>query len=416
MLSTDYLKECAASFGLQMMAAIPLGRSGPSHTHSEEISRVLADLKEDADRFDAWRELGFSGDLSYLNKRSGCELTDPRKILFQGGGDSMSPAFGDIGAGPISILMFCIYYSRAQQPSLSPGFGRVARYAWGRDYHKVLGKRVKSFARALEESCPGLKCRGFTDAIPIMERAFGRVAKLGFIGKNTLLIQPGEGSFSLLAGVAISAAVEPFSTQTKLSNCGSCSRCLSNCPTGALIKPYSLDARRCISYLTIEKRGYLTEEESSMVGEWVFGCDICQEVCPFNERALKHRAGYTQSIDMQPSTKLPNFSPSWREFEQDAGVGPLLNLGEILMLRNDEQFVHRFQGTPLMRAKREGLLRNAACVAANTHAVVIRDPLEEAALMDSSPVVREHASRALRNIIGGIFLDKVPLQKVKKEA
>lgn len=399
-LSRDYLQELAAQFGLKMMAAVPCIEPGISEPNSGSISRILAELKDDAERFETWRDSGFGAELDYLNKYSGDELTEARHVLFGGKRPLNTSALNSAERGPITVLMFCIYYSRSKTPELAPGFGRVARYAWGRDYHKVLGKRVKAFAKTLEESHPGIQCRGFTDAIPLMERSFARVAKLGFVGKNTLLIQPGEGSFSLLAGVAISAAVEPFSTQPRLSSCGNCSRCLTRCPTGALVKPYTLDARRCISYLTIEKRGAFTPEESSMIGDWVFGCDICQEVCPFNERALKMRSGDSQSLIQGSTSHISKCNPTWKEFEPDAGAGAILNLGEILMIRNHEQFVQRFQGTPIMRAKREGLLRNAACVAENTRAILLKEPLKEAAKTDSSPVVRDHAARALRNILG----------------
>lgn len=398
MLSADYLREMASSFGLQLMAAIPVNSSGSNLHNLGPISRVLAELEEDAKRFDSWRDSGFGAGLEYLNRRSGKDLINPNKILFKDKSSLLTQDANHSEGSSISVLMFCIYYSRAQQPTLVPGFGRVARYAWGRDYHKVLGKRLKALAKSLEEQSPGAICRGFTDAIPLMERAFGRVAKLGFIGKNTLLIQPGRGSFSLLAGIAISREVEPFSTQARLSSCGSCSRCIKNCPTGALVQPYTLDARRCISYLTIEKRGALSLEESCMLGEWVFGCDICQEVCPFNERAIKSSSSI--NLPTKRHTALRHQDPSWKEFEQESGVGPLLSLGDILMIRSDEQFVQRFQGTPIMRAKREGLLRNAACVAANTRAIMVKEALEEAAFMDSSTIVREQAARAIRRLWG----------------
>ena len=164
------------------------------------------------------------------------------------------------------------------------------------------------------------------------------------------------------------------------SSCGSCSKCQIGCPTGALVSDYTLDARRCISYLTIDKRGVLEEWEREAIGEWIFGCDICQEVCPFNHTTMK----------IGRRVALSEFSP-------EEGAGKELLLSEILSIRSDEEFVQRFGGTPLMRTKREGLLRNAAVVAGNTRSVATVVALKEAC-NDKSEVVREHAEWALGKI------------------
>ena len=277
-----------------------------------------------------------------------------------------------------SLLMFSIYYDRSEREELPIGHGRVARYAWGRDYHKVLKKRIdqlgKKFSQFSEQS---VQLRSFSDAIPILERAYAQRAGLGFIGKNTMLIQPGEGSFSFLAGMITDAEVKMDLETPPLNfknGCGVCRRCIDACPTLAIVEPHVVDARKCISYLTIEKRGLLPRSERRDIGDWVFGCDVCQDVCPFNSKPLSK----------QMKSKIS-------QLNAEAGVGQSLNLRELIRLRDDSGFLKKFAGTPLMRAKREGLLRNAIAVAVNSHAHNLIDDITDAFLGDESPVIRAMA-------------------------
>jgi epoxyqueuosine reductase len=204
-----------------------------------------------------------------------------------------------------------------------------------------------------------------------------------------MVIMPGAGSFMFLGEVLWSLEVSELPevqddeyegdngrlrSALGKSHCGSCSRCIDYCPTSALVADRVLDARRCISYLTIEKRGSLTHQERTWIGEWVFGCDICQDVCPFNVVSIKSRA-----------------KPDCSEFLPSAGVGCSLELSEVIAIRSDAEFVKRFGGTPLMRAKREGLVRNAAVVSANKRVFEVLEGLKSAVREDRSAVVRSHA-------------------------
>jgi epoxyqueuosine reductase len=249
--------------------------------------------------------------------------------------------------------------------------GRVARYARGRDYHDVIPPRLRALAAAIVELCgPETKCRTFVDTGPLVDRAAAERAGLGFVGKNTCLLTGRYGSYVFLSAILTTAALpsDPFVTR----DCGSCRACLNACPTGAFIAPRQLDATRCISYLTIEHRGAIPHALRPRIGDWVFGCDVCQEVCPWN-RARSPTAH--------------------EEFAPQAGAGNTLDLAELLTL-DEAAFRARFRGTPLMRTKRRGLLRNAAIALGNSgdRAVI---PALLGALSDAEPLVRGHAAWAL---------------------
>jgi epoxyqueuosine reductase len=309
-----------------------------------------------------WLKSSYHGDMAYLQKNRE-RLCDSRTLS---------------GSGKTLVMVAAPYYVHpaTQRPA---GHGRVARYAQGRDYHKVLPKMLKIIGEELLLIDKRLKVsRIFTDSIPLLERAFAREAGVGFVGKNTMMIRKGIGSFTLLGGLLIDYEIESSSSSSSKGFCGSCTRCLTQCPTRAFVSPYILDARRCIAYLTIEKRGMMNREERRFLGEWVFGCDVCQEVCPFNHIALK------------------NGMMKWfSELSPLHGCGPFLDLRALLSLRSDEEFVERFKGTPLMRAKRVGLLRNAACVAEATADETLIPALWEALQRDSSEIVRYHCAAAL---------------------
>lgn len=341
--------------------------------------------EESKQRLKEWIDKGYMGEMRYLsaNDHDGIQRRTTLKKL---------------NSSYQSLIVFAARYEQAQHPGLENNTGRVARYAWGRDYHRRIPKKIRELLRDLfphEE----VEHHIFSDATPLMERAFAKEAGLGFVGKNTLLITPGAGSLFLLGGMvwnvkiirddilkpkALSAILSnPHLSEIAEASCGSCSRCIDNCPTKAIVGPYSVDARRCISYLTIELRRAFTDEEKEMVGEWLFGCDVCQDVCPHNHTTLKVDDG------LQPIEELT------RKY----GCGPLMNLKDILHIKSDEEFLKKFAGTPLMRAKRTGLIRNAACVAANTGCVeLVQDLKMLAENSNESEIVRDAAQWAVKKL------------------
>lgn len=302
-----------------------------------------------------WQDEGHAGELGYM-KRSEQLLTDARHLL-------------EDGASLVSVI--ARYESRDPGPT-PDGYGRVARYAWGRDYHRIVKRTLTKFATECVAGS-SVRWRVFTDAIPLLERPYAARARLGFIGKHTLLIRPGVGSYFVLGGVLFSAPIVDAPTPTIRGSCGSCFSCGAKCPTGAIVSPYVVSAPRCISYLTIEKKGAFTPEERTALGSWIFGCDICQDVCPHNHKAHKI-----------PQSPLPGLHETGR-------TGPFLSLADIVAIRSDEHFLNRFAGTPLMRARREGLIRNALCVAVNQRYEELGGAILVALQEDASPIVRQHA-------------------------
>lgn len=324
------------------------------------ISVTDADaLIEDGERLATWQSSGYAATMGYMNRPSEL-LAVPRRLL----------------ESARSVVVVAVHYDRAPRYALPAGHGRIARYAWGRDYHEVLRSRLSQFVQLVSEHVDGsVTSRVFSDSVPLLERALSRKAGLSFIGKNTMAIIPGEGSFFFIGEVVWDLEVvgAPPSGDMK-GRCGACSRCLSGCPTNAFVSERTLDAGRCISYLTIEKRGVLTYQERAWLGEWVFGCDVCQDVCPFNVVPLRKKSGAALS-----------------ELSGNAGIGQSLSLRTVISMRTDEEFRAFFKGTAIVRAKREGLVRNATVVAANTGSADLLDLLLESAERDPSGVVRRHA-------------------------
>lgn len=352
-ITFDRLQEFANSFGLSVVGVADVGA-----------------LSEDREYLRRWQEAGYAGEMAYM-KRDPDLLASPQRVVPQAR----------------SVVVVGAFYDRGERAPLPRGHGRVARYAWGRDYHKVIRRRLELLCHRVERDLArSIEHRVFSDSVPLLERALARRSGLGFVGKNSMVIMPRAGSFMFLGEVlwdvevtdlpnvsgarSQSSEVQPLA----IPHCGSCSRCLDQCPTSALVEDRVLDARRCISYLTIEKRGSLSEQERRWLGEWVFGCDVCQDVCPFNVISIRRRA-----------------AADCEEFAPRHGAGQSLDLVELLSLRSDDLFARRFAGTPLMRAKREGLVRNAAVVAANTEYEEGLPALAAAIREDPSPVVRAHA-------------------------
>jgi epoxyqueuosine reductase len=272
--------------------------------------------------------------------------------------------------GAASIVMLAVDHPADDDERTAAGHGRVARYARGADYHDLLRPRADAVAAWLEAELPGCRTRAVVDSAPLAERDFAWLAGLGWIGKNTLLIDPAAGSFFLLAAILTDATL-PAAATVVPDHCGSCTACLDACPTGAFPEPRLLDASRCISGLTIEDHGSLPADVRAALGDWIFGCDICQEVCPWTRHA--------------PGSDEPAFQP--RETE------PTLPLADLLAL-DDGAFRDRFAGSPILRAKRRGLLRSAALALGNRPDPNALAALS-AALADAEPVIRGAAAWAL---------------------
>ena len=232
------------------------------------------------------------------------------------------------------------YYPLGDDEPENDLWSRVARYARGQDYHDVMQDRLKVLEARILEAFPGTISRRYVDTGPVLERELAARAGLGAVGKNTMLLHPEAGSWFLLGELFLSLDLAPDIPLADL--CGSCTRCLEACPTGALAEPYRLDSNRCISYWTIEHRGPFPDEVQEMVGDWVFGCDICQEVCPWNTAP--------EGAD-HPELQLP-------EARRELDLAGLLRL-------SSEEYVERFRGSPMKRAKLEGLQRNVAAAMKN---------------------------------------------------
>ncbi|HKP58838.1 MAG TPA: tRNA epoxyqueuosine(34) reductase QueG [Polyangiales bacterium] len=283
-------------------------------------------LHEDASRLRAWVAAGRHGQMQYM--------ADTAEVR-------ADPRHPDMMPSARSVIVLATAYARSPGlPRLSGSGGRIARYAQGRDYHPVLYDRLRAVKRRLREA--GATARACVDSMPVLERAWAVRAGLGFIGKNACLIIPGLGSHVLLSIVLTSAELVPDSPMPE--RCGSCRLCLDACPTQAFLGPRELDARRCISYLTIEHEGSIAAELRSGMGEWLFGCDVCQDVCPYNKRE-----------QVQP-TAADVHAPRER----------IRELGAEDFLRMDEHVFDRYtRSTALRRAGRAGMARNAAIALGN---------------------------------------------------
>ena len=274
-----------------------------------------------------------------------------------------------------SVISLAISYNTGAPPSGGKLSGKIARYAWGDDYHDVIKKRLRQFCDGLEERMGRpIRTRIFVDDGPMNDRAAAERAGLGWFGKNTNILTPSHGSWVFLAQVITDLEMTPDEPLKK--TCGSCVLCIDACPTGAIVAPYVLDNRKCISFLTIELRGPIPKDMRPLIGDWVFGCDICQDVCPVNRKA---------AVGLEPAfQKRHDFSAP--------DLIPLLEL-------DDEGFRERFRNSPVKRAKRAGLQRNV-CVALGNIGDAAAVPALSKALESDSDLVRGHAAWALGRIGG----------------
>jgi epoxyqueuosine reductase len=330
------------------------------------IARADRPLDDDIARYDAFVAAGMHGEMTWL--------AEHRRARERLDGEAVLP-------GARSVICLAKRYRGASEGEEPPLARAVARYARGQDYHKFLRRKVRrlaSFVRTLGTTERPAFARPLCDDAPVLERAWAARAGLGFVGKNGMLIIPGTGSMALLGEVVTTLALATGSPMSQ--RCGSCTRCLDACPTGAFVAPFVLDARKCVSYLTIEHRSEVAESLRERIGGHLFGCDECQTVCPFN-------AGTTSSRT-SPSTSDPFASlERWAETE----------LSDFLM-PTESQWDELCRGSPLKRAGRAGMARNAAIVLGNAGDAGSAPALREAATAHPDPVVRDAASWALDRI------------------
>lgn len=328
------IKACAATLGFD---PVGITRPGAATTYGA---------------FEQWVARGFAGDMGYLS-RGAARRRDA------------ALAFPDTR----SVVVVALNYG-GKQPA-----GRVARYARGADYHDVMLERLEILHADVERECGReVPARAYVDTGPILERDLAQRAGLGWIGKNTNLINPERGSFFFLGALLLGVELEP-DAPFEADRCGSCTRCLDACPTDAFVEPRVLDATKCISYLTIEHRGSIAPALRPLMGDLIYGCDICQDVCPWNHKFA------SDAPDPALAPRAENVNPDPRD----------------LLALSEAQFRERFATSPITRARRRGLARNAA-VALGNRADPADVPALAAALDDAEALVREHAAWALDRI------------------
>ena len=341
---SQQIQARASELGFELVGITPAA-------HSETIAR-----------YRQWVENGYAGKMHYLERHLPLKA-DVRQLLTE-------------AKSVISLAMN--YYTLDPPKALAqdPARGQVSRYAWGDDYHEVIRERLLELVEFIKHTAEKeLKTRVCVDTAPVIEREYAQKAGIGWIGKNTNLIHWRSGSWYFLSEILVSIALES-ETPTLRGSCGTCTRCIEECPTDAIIEPNLLDSRLCISYLTIELKESIPKQLRPKMGNLIFGCDICQEVCPWNSKAV-------------PTTE-PAFHP------RDGNLVPKLLS---LVGMTQQEFSRRFKGSPIKRAKRRGFLRNVLVAIGNwgnSRAV----PALKGALVDEEPLIRSHAAWALGRVGG----------------
>lgn len=351
------------------------------HTLTQLVKRLALDAGFDlagvapataglgSEKLTEWLAAGKHGEMAYMDRQQAAR-GDPNRVL----------------DGVRSVVVVALSYRTTEPASPQPGQGRISRYAWGRDYHDVIHERLHQTATRLHETRPEIRSRAVVDSAPLMERDYGRLAGLGWFGKNTLLLNQRLGSYFLLGALLLDVELD-YDAPMTADHCGSCRACLDACPTQAFDGPYQLDPRRCISYLTIEHKAAIPESIRSRMGDWFFGCDVCQEVCPWNGKAT--------------TTNDPAFRPA--SDANPASLGRLLGMTE-------PEFRARFRGTPLFRTGRSRVVRNAVIVAGNQRYRELLPQLCDL-LGDPDNPLREAAAWAIARIEG----DENPAVKLRMD-
>lgn len=335
--------------------------------------------------YECWLRAGRHGEMGYLSTdRARIRRADPLQIL---------PECKSI----LILGMFHRIPTQTERTPLSDGAvqdlrGRIASYAWGDDYHDIVPPRLMELVTFIEsqfgESVPH---RWYTDTGSILERDLAQRAGLGWIGKNTCLIHPALGSYFLLAEIFLSIDLEPDPPFTA-DRCGTCTRCLDACPTECILPDRTIDASHCISYLTIELKGPIPVEMRTRMGNWIFGCDICQQVCPWNQRYAS--SGRDTIFARRPEAPKPDL------------------IAELSL--SPQEFNHKFKGSPVKRTKRRGYLRNITVALGNMKPIAAIPPLTHTLLREHEPLVRGHAAWALGQI-GGEIAQQALSEAVRSE-
>jgi len=301
-----------------------------------------------------WLDAGYAGEMHYFADRRAA-YEHPRHVM----------------EGAASILVLGLNYFTVPAVDCAPGAGRIARYAWGEgDYHDLIHAKLKALKKFACETDESVVARGVVDTAPLLEREFAQLAGIGWRAKNTMIISREIGSWFFLAALLINKPLE-YDAPLEVDHCGTCTACLEACPTDAFVEPRILDATKCISYLTIEHRTAIPHELRPKMGDWLLGCDVCQDVCPWNSKA--------------PRSTEPSFVP-----RSDQNPIDLLALFDM----DDNSFRARFRKTPLWRPKRRGILRNAAIALGNRPCKEAVAPLVKG-LNDAEPLVRGASAWAL---------------------
>jgi epoxyqueuosine reductase len=353
---SEVIERAAALAGLELAGIAPL--------REDEPPEVAA--------FVEWIQAGHAGEMKYMEQRSPS-------------GELRRASLKNVAPWARSVVVCALSYNTARPYSTQvqdPRRGWVSRYAWGlRDYHDALLPRLQQVENALKDLAVrhqiAIETRTYVDTGPVLERVHAKYAGVGWIGKNTCIIHPKLGSWLFLGVILTSLEVD--SVPPMPDRCGSCTRCIEACPTQAIVAPGTLDARRCIAYLTIEKRGDIPEELRAPIGHHIFGCDICQDVCPWNNKA--GNALPSPAPEFQARENL--FHPDLRWLAQ----------------MDDDAYREQFRGSPMRRAKRAGLRRNVAVAMGNSGNREFLPDLKALAA-DEDPVVAEHARWALRKLGG----------------
>ena len=313
-----------------------------------------------------WLANEYHGEMSYMARPDRVARREDLEVILPGVRSLVCVGLDYATAGPSDSVL--------EEPSR----GRISNYAWGVDYHDVMTPRLAELAGWLgQQSGSDVNQKVYVDTGAILERDHAETAGLGFTGKNTMLIGPRRGSWFFLGELLTTAALQPDRPANPMPGCGSCRRCLVACPTDAFPEPYVLDSRRCISYLTIELKGWVPADFRPLMGNWIYGCDICQTVCPFNRFA--------------PESSEDGFTA----VSIDAAAPPLLDL----LAMDEATFAARFSGSPIARIGRSRLVRNACVAAGNWASPEAVAPLSKL-LLDPEPIVRGHAAWALGRIGG----------------